>query len=186
MKINILILFISLLIISCGLTDSNHDNEQDHDYATTIILRLINENNTTDTVTAIWKDLDGPGGALPSVIDTITLSANSSYLGTIQLYNESKNPKTDITKEILEYSYEHQFFYTPNASIAQSIDWIITDNDKNNLPVGLTYTVKTLTSTSQIGLVTIVLSHYDSIIKDGIRKSIESDIDIDFPIIINN
>ena len=186
MKTILFAISISLLIISCGITDQDHDHEIDHDYATTIIMTLVNENNSADTVTALWKDLDGPGGAMPSIIDTIKLKANTSYLGTIQLFNESKNPRTNITSEIAEDSYEHQFFFTPNTVISNNIEWTITDKDRNNLPVGLTYKVQTSASTSQIGSLNIVLSHYDSMIKDGIRKSLESDIDIDFPVMIIN
>ncbi|MGA1414553.1 MAG: hypothetical protein ACO323_05860 [Candidatus Kapaibacteriota bacterium] len=186
MKTTLFALCISLLVISCGLTDHNHDQDNDHDYATTIIMNLINENNSADTVSALWKDLDGPGGAMPSIIDTIKLKANTSYLGTIQLFNESKNPRTNITTEIAGNSYKHQFFFTPSTVISNNIEWKITDKDRNNHPVGLTYKVQTSTSTSQIGSVNIVLSHYDSMTKDGIRKSLESDIDIDFPVMIIN
>lgn len=186
MKHILFTLSISLFVSSCGLTDHYHDHDHDHDYATTIILTFVNENNPTDTVTAMWKDLDGPGGALPSVIDTISLASNTIYLGMIQLYNESKNPRTNIHEEIFENNYEHQFFYTPNAVISNNIEWVITDKDKNNFPVGLAYKVQTSAPTNQIGSVNIVLSHYDSMTKDGIRKSLESDIDIDFPVIINN
>jgi hypothetical protein len=175
----------SLLLNSCGITDHDHDNDNDHDYATTVILTLITNSIPADTVSATWKDLDGPGGALPSIIDTLKLRSGITYRGTIELYNESKSPRTDITAEIREYSYEHQFFYTPSASISNTIEWSITDTDKNNLPVGLQFEVLTKTSTVQGGSINIVLSHYDSITKDGIRKSLESDIDIDYPIIIS-
>ena len=186
MKYILFAICISLLVTSCGLTDHDHDHDHDHDYATTIIMTLVSENNSADTVTAMWKDLDGPGGAMPSIIDTIKLKANTSYLGTIQLFNESKNPRTNITSEIAEDNYEHQFFFTPSTVISNNIEWTITDKDRNNLPVGLTYKVQTSASISQIGSVNIVLSHYDSMTKDGIRKSLESDIDIDFPVMIIN
>lgn len=179
-----LIVATSMLISSCGITDHDHDHDHDHDYATTVIVTLVNQNNTSDTVKAIWKDLDGPGGALPSVIDTISLQSNATYKGIIELYNESKSPKTNITLEILNDSYEHQFFFTPSTTLANLIDWSITDKDKNNLPIGLQFDVKTKIGDNQSGKINIVLSHYDSMTKDGIRKSLESDIDIDYPVVI--
>ena len=66
------------------------------------------------------------------------------------------------------------------------MEWTITDKDKNNLPVGLTFQVTTKTGTGNTGLVNIVLSHYDSMNKNGTSKSLESDIDIDYPVIIGN
>lgn len=179
-----LIIATSMVFSSCGITEHDHDHNNDHDYATTVIVTLINQNNTTDTVKAMWKDLDGPGGALPSVIDTISLQSNTLYKGIIELYNESKSPKTNITLEILNDSFEHQFFYTPSSVLASLIEWSITDKDKNNLPIGLQFDVKTKIGDNQNGKINIVLSHYDSITKDGIRKSLESDIDIDYPVVI--
>lgn len=176
----------SIFFASCGITEHDHDDNHDHDYATTVIITLVNQGNTSDTVKAMWKDLDGPGGALPSIIDTLKLKSDITYLGTIELYNESKSPRTDISAEILADGYEHQFFYTPSAGIANLIDWTITDKDTNNLPVGLQFEVKTKGESDQTGIINVVLSHYDSMIKDGIRRSLESDIDIDFPIFIVN
>jgi hypothetical protein len=182
----LLLITSSILISSCGITDHDHDDDHDHDYATTVIVSLVNQSNPADTIIAIWKDLDGPGGALPSIIDTIALQSNITYTGRITLYNESKNPKTDITAEIFEDSYEHQFFFTPSSNLLSFIDWTITDKDRNNLPVGLTFEVKTKTGNGQNGLINIVLSHYDSMVKDGINKSLESDIDIEYPVIFRN
>jgi len=178
-------LFLStLFIISCGITDHDHDHDNDHDYATTVIVSLVSNSSPTDTIQAIWKDLDGPGGALPSIIDTLMLKSNRTYIGTIELYNESKTPRTDITAEIRNESYDHQFFYTPSSGIINMIDWKITDKDSNNLPIGLQFEVSTKSGTQQKGSINVVLSHYDSMTKDGIRKSLESDIDIDYPVMI--
>lgn len=174
------------LFTSCGITDHDHDHDHDHDYATTVIVTLVNQSNTSDTIRVTWKDLDGPGGALPSTIDTLKLQSDITYKGKIELYNESKNPRTDITAEIREDGYEHQFFFTPSAGIANLIEWTITDKDKNNLPIGLEFEVKTKSGNGQNGKINIVLSHFDSITKDGMRKSLESDIDIDYPVIIGN
>lgn len=189
MKHYIITLFALAMTIgftSCGITEHDHDDDQDHDYATTVIVTLVNTSNTSDTIKAVWKDLDGPGGAAPSIIDTISLKSSTTYTGSIELYNESKTPKTDITQEIKANNYEHQFFFTPTTGIASVVEWTSTDLDKNNLPVGLSFQVITKTGTGDKGLVNIVLSHYDSIKKNGTSKSLESDIDIDYPVIIGN
>ncbi|MBM4151590.1 MAG: hypothetical protein FJ219_08075 [Ignavibacteria bacterium] len=177
-------LAIAIGISSCGINDHDHDHDQDHDYATTVIVTLVNQSNTADTINAVWKDLDGPGGAAPSIIDTISLKSDITYIGSIKLYNESKSPKTDITQDIKAYDYEHQFFFTPSTGIASLVEWTITDKDRNNLPVGLTFQVKTKTGAGSKGFVNIVLSHYDSMTKNGTSKSLESDIDVDYPVII--
>ena len=81
---------------------------------------------------------------------------------------------------------DHQFFYSPNIGIASLVEWTIIDQDRNNLPVGLTFQVKTKTGAGNKGAVNIVLSHYDSMTKNGTSKSLESDIDIDYPVISGN
>ena len=54
-------LAIAIGISSCGINDHDHDHDHDHDYATTVIVTLVNQSNTADTIKAVWKDLDGPG-----------------------------------------------------------------------------------------------------------------------------
>ncbi|MFM8840447.1 MAG: hypothetical protein ACKOFB_05040, partial [bacterium] len=76
-----------------------------------------------------------------------------------------------------------QFFYSPSSSISDRITWTITDKDTNNLPIGLQFQINTKSGVAQSGKVNIILSHYDSMKKDGIRKSLESDIDIDIPLV---
>lgn len=172
-----------LFFVSCGISDSNINPSNEHDYPTSVKLTLTNNQFPSDTLYAFWNDLDGIGGNSP-IIDTLTLLGNAQYSGKIELFNTSKNPIIDITKGILEYSHEHQFFYKPSNSIASICSWTISDLDKNLLPVGLSYKVKISDTSNVQGSVNIVLSHFDAFPKNGITRSNETDLDITFPLII--
>jgi hypothetical protein len=132
-------------------------------------------------VTAVFSDPDGDGGNAPT-IGTLTLKAGTTYTGTIELLDETKDPDEDITEEVEEESDVHQFFYTPEGGIVGRITVAITDRDANNLPVGLEYTVAVTAGAAANGTLNVVLSHYDESPKNGTTPSDETDVDIDFPV----
>jgi hypothetical protein len=136
-------------------------------------------------VTVTFSDPDGDGGNAPT-IGTLTLKAGTTYNGTIELLDETKNPAENITEEVEEESDAHQFFYTPKGGIVGRVTIVITDRDANNLPVGLEYTVTVTAGAAANGTLNVVLSHYDESPKNGTTPSDESDIDIDFPVNITN
>lgn len=136
-------------------------------------------------VTVTFSDPDGDGGIAPT-IGTLTLKAGTTYNGTIELLDETKNPAKNITEEVEEESDVHQFFYAPEGGIAGRVTVNITDRDANNLPVGLEYTVTVTAGAAASGTLNVVLSHYDAAPKNGTTPSDESDIDIDFPVNITN
>lgn len=109
---------------------------------------------TGDVVTAIFRDLDGPGGNDPELTNP-TLSANSSYTVTLAFLNEQENPAEDITAEVREEDEEHQvfFFRGQGLNIVQTYD----DTDANGFPLGLTSTLTTAAASS--GTYTVVLVH---------------------------
>jgi hypothetical protein len=134
-------------------------------------------------VTVVFSDPDGDGGTAPT-IGTLTLKAGTTYTGTIELLDETKDPDENITEEVEEESDVHQFFYTPEGGIVGRVTVNITDTDANNLPVGLEYTVAVTAGAAANGTLNVVLGHYDEAPKDGTTRSDESDIDIDFPVSI--
>ncbi len=132
-------------------------------------------------VTVVFSDPDGDGGTAPT-IGTLTLKAGTTYTGTIELLDETKDPDENITEEVEEESDVHQFFYTTEGGIVGRVTVAITDLDANNLPVGLEYTVTVTAGAAANGTLNVVLGHYDEAPKDGVTRSDESDIDIDFPV----
>ena len=168
-----------LFNFGCG-DDKNPAGPGEEELITTVILTLT-ETGTTNQVTAQFEDLDGDGGNAP-VIGTLTLGAGKTYTGTIQLLNASVNPAEDITEEVEAESDAHQFFFTAEGGIAGRVVVTITDLDVNNLPIGLEYTVTVSAGAAASGTLNVVLGHFDEVAKDGVTRSPETDVDIDFPV----
>lgn len=134
-------------------------------------------------VTAVWRStIDVKGTA--SRIDTLVLAAGRTYTGTITAVNDAKNPVVDLTKEYKEKANEHQFFYTVSGDVQNRLTFTVTDKDGNNLPLGLEFTVSTTSGGAARGTLNVVLGHYDDVKKMGTNRSPESDIDINFPVVI--
>lgn len=185
----LLLLLPVLLLWSCKEDNpTNPDNGNEQELITTVTLSLT-ENGTSNVVSATFKDLDGDGGAAPT-IGTLTLNAGSTYTGKVELLDESKNPAEDITEEVKEEAEAHQFFYTPQGALNGRLTVTVTDKDSNNLPVGLEFTVAVSAGGAVTGSATnslnVVLSHFDNTPKNGADRSDESDIDINIPVTITD
>jgi hypothetical protein len=184
----------SVLLISSCKKDNNKDatNPVIHipqEQITTIVLDGFNNDNPNDNVRQFhveWKDLDGTGGNAPH-IDSLLLDTGVNYHVSILLLDETKNPIDIISAEVEELKNIHQFFYTPSTSLTDKMNVQILDYDNNNpqLPVGLTFLLKTKATSSftipHVGGLNIILSHYDGIPKT-VSPSPESDLDITFPV----
>lgn len=177
-----------LMFWGCEDNPANPGNGNEQELITTVTLTLT-ENGTSNTVTATFRDLDGDGGAAPT-IGTLTLKAGSTYTGSIKLLDESKNPPEDITAEVEEEADAHQFFYTPQGELAGRLTVTITDKDGKNLPLGLAFTAAVSAGPAVAGSaansLNIVLSHFDEVVKNGVDPSDESDVDINIPVTITN
>lgn len=177
-----------LLFWGCEDDPTNPQNGNEQELITTVTLTLT-ENGTSNIVTATFRDLDGDGGAAPT-ISTLTLKAGSAYTGRIELLDESKNPAENITAEVEEEADAHQFFYTPQGELAGRLTISITDKDGNNLPLGLAFTAAVSAGPAVTGSAAnslkIVLSHFDETPKSGTDPSDESDVDINMPVTITD
>jgi len=174
--------------ISCD-NPADDDDAGEQEYITKVTLRL-QEQGSTNVVNIIWSDPDGDGRG--DFSGAATLKTNKTYKGTIELLNElaDKPEERDVTKEILKEADEHQFFYTLSSILRPYASITITDKDKNNLPLGLTFDVVTSTlpsgTVSLSGTLNIVLSHYSTIKKTGSNPGNEEDINITSPITLSN
>jgi len=175
---------LALAAAGCESDPTTPDNNNPQELITTVRLTLTDPSNPSTIASVQWRDADGPGGAAPTV-DTLRLRAGQSYEGRIVLLDETKTPADTISNEVEEESSVHQFFYTPSASLATALAVTITDRDANNYPVGLETTVTTSASTTPLtGTLRVVLSHYDAQPKNGTTPSVESDVDIELPVVI--
>lgn len=175
----VLILLAALFFTACKKDDPVVPNEEE--LITTLTYTLVSTDGN-ESVSLIFKDLDGDGGASPEIIGG-TLSANKTYNGTLELLNEIESPKEIITEEISEENDAHQFFF---QSTVQGLSVDYNDSDSNGKPLGLR-TVLT-TSDSGSGNLTITLRHEPNKTENGVADGDisnaggETDIEVTFPI----
>ncbi len=203
-NILIIILFISIPILflcSCKKSDPTPEN----------VPELITKATMTFTPTSgsagipvvvTATDPDNIGAQDIKVDGAIGLTKGISYTLSIQLVNElykTTEPGYDVSKEIENQSYEHQFFFswstglfsnpTGDGNIDNRNDPLNYGSmlDKNGLPVGLT-TNWTTSSTPTTGgnSFRILLKHQPDIkSKTSTSGDGESDLDLTFTISVN-
>ena len=132
-----ILFFVSAAIIAISVSacsEHGHDHDHaDHDVVTTIEIELTASDTTLGKQVYTWEDLDGPGGANPTRIDTIVLRPGMTYVGRVLLANRSVSPSRDLTSTIEAERDNHQFFYVLSDGLGSLI---ITDKDSRQLPVG--------------------------------------------------
>lgn len=178
-------LLATMLLVSCG-DDPEPPNEEE--LITTLILTLTPEGEGP-TVTLEFYDEDGDGPKAPSYTYTpgtvgaapaAILQANKTYVGTIQLLNESETPIEDITLEIEEEDDEHLFCFTIGGGA--NIDYSYADEDDNGLDVGLITNWET--GAASTGTITIVLRHQPGTKTGACPGPGDTDIQVTFNIVI--
>ncbi len=172
-------LFLALGFYSCKEEPPKPNNppSNETELITTVILELT-DSSTQQVKTFKFRDIDGEGGNNPSVFDTIKLEPNKIYFTNIMLLDESKNPADTISNDVKEEKNDHLFVFNSSSS---QIQVTVTDKDDNNLPVGLKSKWKTFGQSNNI--ISVALKHQPGI-KTGDANLGETDIDINFPLII--
>ena len=148
---------------------------------TTAILTLVDQ-ATSDTSEFRFTDLDGDGGNVPVIVGG-TLTAGSSYTGSIQLLNEIEGE--DITLEVMDEDLDHQFFYdTGNTGIT----WTYTDQDSNGNPLGVTTMWNT--AAAGTGVIKVTLRHEPDKNATGVsggditNAGGDTDIEVSLPVVV--
>lgn len=177
--------FSLLFSFSSCKKDEEPEPEDEQELITTVTLRLDPQDTEKgQSVTATWRDLDGPGGQ-PATKETLTLKPNMVYNGILTFLDESQVGQThDITAEITEKADEHQVFYvvTPQGLISIQT----TDRDNRNLPLGLSTTVTT-EETTGAGTIRVVLKHQPRLkTSNSTINTGETDVDIVFDAIVQD
>ena len=172
---------IVLLIASCKDEDPVIENPEE---LITTLNFILSPQGGGQTVTFSFQDLDGDGGNAP-VITNGTLTANTSYSGTIELLNEAVNPAEDITTEVNAEDTEHQLFYqTGGLPLTINYD----DQDAIGLPLGLQTTV--ISGAAGAGTLTITLRHEPVKSAAGVAEGQianaggETDVEVTFDVVI--
>ncbi|MFN3850328.1 MAG: hypothetical protein ACK4NY_12915 [Spirosomataceae bacterium] len=172
-----LIGLLMLSILSCKKDEVEGD---ENELITTLKLKFT-AGGTTQTFS--FKDIDGDGGAAPT-IDNIALKPNTTYTLAVEILNESVTPADDITKEVKEEADEHLMVYTPSP--ANLLTYTYGDKDSRNFPIGLTGTVRT--TTAGTGKLKVQLRHQPPAsgtpTKNGTATPGSDDINVDFNVTV--
>jgi hypothetical protein len=144
---------IATLLVALGSCDKDDDvDPNEEELITTVKINLLASGSTTPEVFT-FKDIDGPGGAAPT-IDSIIIDAGKQYTAVLQFLNESVSPPEDITAEIATEADDHQIYFTPAG---MNINATNLNTDSNGLPVGITSAWQT--GGAGKGTMTITLKH---------------------------
>ncbi len=163
-------------VTSCG-------DDPEEEEATELITRVTYTlTSAAGSVTLSFEDSDGDGGNA-AVITGGTLAANTSYTGSIDLFDTSGDETEDIGEEVAEEDDEHQFFF---SSTVAGVTVAYNDADGDGNPLGLANTVTTGAAGS--GTLTVILRHEPDKNADGVsggdisNAGGETDIEVAFPI----
>lgn len=173
--------FSVFIFTSCDKDDPEIVNEEE---LITTVNYVISDESGNVITTMNFTDLDGDGGNDATIVGG-TLSANTMYVGNLELLNESESPAEDITEEISEEDDEHQFFFETNVA---GLTFEYVDEDGNGNPVGLESDI--MTGDAGSGTITITLRHEPNKTADGVaggditNAGGETDIEVTFPIVI--
>ena len=175
-----------LAIATLGLSACDDDDpqpENEEELITTVIVTLT-PSAGGNPVALTWRDPDGPGGDVPTVVGGV-LASGQRYATTVALLNESETPTDDITAEVREEGDEHQVFF-----VADGFNLVYTygDADGDGRPIGLVGTLVATGSGSQ--LLTVILRHEPNKSAAGVANGDptnaggETDIEVGFPVTI--
>jgi len=185
MKLNNFLFFATIIAFSLVFTSCDKDDpeiENEEELITTVNFTLTPVDGTPVVMTFV--DLDGDGSGAP-VVTGGTLSANTTYTGSLELLNELESPAEDITEEIEEEDDEHQFFFETTVS-GLSVAYADQDDDGN--PIGLATTIAT--GGAATGTLTVTLLHEPVKDAEGVsggnsaNAQGEIDVEVSFPVTV--
>jgi len=179
---------ILILSVSCKKSDSDVAtpvNPNETELITTVKLIVSPTSDPEAQAVFAFKDLDGDGGNHP-IIDTIRLQANTEYQIQLIVLDETKSPVDTTSNEIEEEKKVHQFFFTQVGTYDLTTTYL--DFDDYNVPLGLNIKINTATAFAvKTNKFRVVLKHQPGLkpkTGNGDSSLGETDIDIEFPILI--
>jgi len=182
-----------------------------NEFLTTVELKLTNAADVTDTMTAIWRQLDPSNAALPDTSKAIlNLKANATYNAQVIILDETQTPVVNVTDEIHDRVNYHLFYFQPTPIPASSLvisntstdiptsDGTVvsatgpylnlvvtrTDLDNNNPPLQVGLTDNFVTGAASNGWLRVVLRHQPNV-KNGTYDPGSTDLDVNYKININ-
>ncbi len=181
------LLVAGVLLAGCDTTEPE-DDAGEGELITRVVLSLTEAGASTRTITVTAEDSNGD--TVIDNIQTLTLTAGQTYTGSVALYNDLEDPPENITEEVEEEDYAHQFQYTVTGATGVTVS--DRDLDRNNLPLGLTFTLTVAGDATASGgaALRVVLRHYDEAAPDNPtpkqNDAGETDVQVDFPLVITD
>jgi hypothetical protein len=177
------------LLLTTAITGCKRDDDDEprlivnEEELITSVVVTYSDTSSTNVKTAKFSDPDGEGGNNPIQFDTIRLQKGKTYQVNLAFLDESDpNDIEDITVEVREEGNEHLVCFDLDANSGVSIQK--TDSD-GTFPIGLTSKWTTdLTAMPFNGTITVILKHQPDV-KDGTCAPGDTDVEINFPLIIN-
>jgi hypothetical protein len=173
----------AFIFVSC-IHGDNIEPSDDNELITTVKLVFTpqDDDDTTIPLAFYWKDTEGDG--VVDRLDPIVLNDNTQYDLQVQLFDETKAPRVDITKSIVEEADVHLFVY--KILPASLLKLSIKDRDSKGLALGLRGDVKT--GSKGNGKMRVLLKHQPPVngqlVKNGQEEPGSTDVDIEFNISI--
>ena len=172
-------LFFTLLLMAGAVSGCKEENPppvNEEELITTMTLTFTDSANSSNVITATFRDTDGDGGNAPVQFDTIKLAAGKTYFTEITLLDESKTPAEVISEEVLEEANDHHFFFHATGATV-TVTYEDLDTNSPPLPVGLS--TKWITGNASNGTTQVILKHQPEV-KDGTEAPGETDVDVTF------
>ena len=174
------IFFLSTLLISCSDDDDDIPPVNEEELITTMTITLVPDVGGTNVILKT-VDLDGDGPNLPEITVSGPMTSGITYMGSIELLNETEDPAEDITEEVEEEAEEHQFFYTVGPALDASTEYKNFDADGH--PLGTKFSLDA--GDASAGRLTFTLRHEPKKPNDGlIDAGGETDISATFNVTI--
>jgi hypothetical protein len=178
-----LLVFLCILSVCFSCKKEDHEPHDDNELITTVDLIFTDANKKVSTFS--FQDKDGDAKTPPEKFDKIVLDKNMAYTMEVHMYDETKNPKLDITEDIESESDVHLFVFKIDPSALFSLKAI--DKDKNGLPIGLLSSGTTQNAVGA-GKFNLILKHQPPVngkaVKTGNEAGGSSDIDLIFDLSI--
>ena len=143
-----LVILVFIISLSCNNEEPVVEEIDDREEMTTLLLVLETPNQSSPSIFQ-FEDLDGPGGNPPTIIAD-TLTANTQYFASIEVFNGTEN----ITPVIEQLQKEHQAFFIPTDV---PLTFTYADQDEDGFPIGLFTAIRT--GSAATGNLSIALVH---------------------------
>ncbi len=189
--------FAAILGVTLSACDSNEpdgDGAGEEEVITLVTLTLTPQGGgAAMDVDAVFDE----AGVLQSV-ETIMLTAGTTYDVSVDLLNTLETPAESITEEIRdEEPHAHQFFYTAEGAVSDNIAITNLDTDPNGDQLGLTFDIAVTGGAGESGQFRLKLRHYeddadlpedkrnDTASASEVPGIVENDVNFTFPVSIS-